>query len=73
MTFVLGVDNGCTYTDAVILEDEKKVIASAKALTSRQDLAIGISEAVRNVLNKSSIKPKDIYLVSLSTTLATNA
>ena len=73
MTFFLGVDTGGTYTDAVILEDEKKVIASAKALTSRQDLAIGISEAVRNVLNKSSIKPKDISLVSLSTTLATNA
>lgn len=73
MTFFLGVDTGGTYTDAVILQDEEKVIASAKALTSRHDLAIGISEAVRNVLNKSSIKPKDISLVSLSTTLATNA
>jgi N-methylhydantoinase A/oxoprolinase/acetone carboxylase beta subunit len=73
VTFFLGVDTGGTYTDAVILQDEEKVIASAKALTSRQDLAIGISEAVRNVLNKSSIKPKDISLVSLSTTLATNA
>ena len=42
MTFFLGVDTGGTYTDAVILQDEEKVIASAKALTSRQDLAIGI-------------------------------
>ena len=39
MTFFLGVDTGGTYTDAVILQDEEKVIASAKALTSRQDLA----------------------------------
>ena len=73
MTFFLGVDTGGTYTDAVILQNETKVIASSKALTTRQDLALGISEAVRNVINKSSIKTEDISLVSLSTTLATNA
>ena len=50
MTFFLGVDTGGTYTDAVILQNETKVIASSKALTTRQDLAMGISEAVRNVL-----------------------
>ena len=73
MTFFLGVDTGGTYTDAVILQNESKVIASSKALTTRQDLALGISDAVRNVINKSSIKTEDISLVSLSTTLATNA
>ena len=73
VTFFLGVDTGGTYTDAVILQNETKVIASSKALTTRQDLALGISEAVRNVINKSSIKTEDISLVSLSTTLATNA
>ena len=73
MTFFLGVDTGGTYTDAVILQNETKVIASSKALTTRQNLALGISEAVRNVINKSSIKTEDISLVSLSTTLATNA
>ena len=56
MTFFLGVDTGGTYTDAVILEDEEKVIASAKALTSRQDLAIGISEAC---LLYTSPSPRD--------------
>ena len=73
MAFFLGVDTGGTYTDAVILRDETEVIASAKALTTRYDLSFGISEAIRNVIDKSSIKPKDISLVSLSTTLATNA
>ena len=73
MTFFLGVDTGGTYTDAVILQNETKVIASSKALTTRQDLALGISEAVRSVINKSSIKTEDISLVSLSPTLATNA
>ena len=73
MAFFLGVDTGGTYTDAVILRDETEVIASAKALTTRHDLSFGISEAIRNVIDKSSIKPMDISLVSLSTTLATNA
>ena len=54
MAFFLGVDTGGTYTDAVILRDETEVIASAKALTTRQDLSFGISEAIRNVIDKSS-------------------
>ena len=55
MAFFLGVDTGGTYTDAVILRDETEVIASAKALTTRHDLSFGISEAIRNVIDKSSI------------------
>ena len=64
MAFFLGVDTGGTYTDAVILRDETEVVASAKALTTRHDLSFGISEAIRNVIDKSSIKPMDISLVS---------
>ena len=37
MTYLLGVDTGGTYTDAVILnEAEDRVIASAKSLTTRR-------------------------------------
>ncbi len=73
MAILLGVDTGGTYTDAVLMRDEEAVIASAKALTTRQDLAIGVREAVRAVLASSSVSPSDIVLASLSTTLATNA
>ncbi len=73
MAILLGVDTGGTYTDAVLIRDEKEVIASAKALTTRQDLAIGIGAAVANVLASSGVAPGDIALASLSTTLATNA
>lgn len=73
MAILLGVDTGGTYTDAVLMRDEDAVIASAKALTTRQDLAIGVSEAVKAVLAASFVSPKDIALASLSTTLATNA
>ena len=50
MTLVLGIDTGGTYIDAVILRDETEFIASAKSLTTRQDLALGIGAAVRDVL-----------------------
>jgi N-methylhydantoinase A/oxoprolinase/acetone carboxylase beta subunit len=73
MAVLLGVDTGGTYTDAVLVRDETTVIASAKSLTTRQDLAIGVGNAVRSVLETAQIAPEEIALASLSTTLATNA
>ncbi|MEP4194536.1 MAG: hydantoinase/oxoprolinase family protein [Aliishimia sp.] len=73
MVLSLGVDTGGTYTDAVLIRDEQTVVASAKALTTRHDLAIGVGGAVQAVLSQSCIDPSDIKLASLSTTLATNA
>lgn len=73
MALLLGVDTGGTYTDAVLIRDEVEVIASAKALTTRQDLAIGVGGAVRAVLEQSGLAASDVSMASLSTTLATNA
>ncbi|MCE8526919.1 hydantoinase/oxoprolinase family protein [Ruegeria pomeroyi] len=73
MTLSLGVDTGGTYTDAVLIRDERDVIATAKALTTRSDLAIGVGNAIRAVLDQAGVAPGDIGLASLSTTLATNA
>ncbi|MDV4144575.1 hydantoinase/oxoprolinase family protein [Shimia sp. FJ5] len=73
MTVALGVDTGGTYTDAVLIRDEREVLASAKALTTRHDLAEGIGNAVAAVLAEAGIAPEEISLASLSTTLATNA
>ncbi len=73
MALALGVDTGGTYTDAVLIRDERDVIASAKALTTRADLAIGVGQAISAVLDDAQVKPEEIALASLSTTLATNA
>ena len=73
MSISLGVDPGGTYTDAVLIRDEQTVLASAKSLTTRQDLALGIGRAVRAVLESAELDPADVALASLSTTLATNA
>jgi len=73
MALLLGVDTGGTYTDAVLIRDDEVVVASAKSLTTRHDLAEGIGGAVRAVLASADIAPSEISLASLSTTLATNA
>ena len=73
----LGIDTGGTYTDAVLWSQADGpsggILAKAKALTTRHDLAVGIGGAVDAVLQSSGAAPSAIKLVSMSTTLATNA
>ncbi|TNM60632.1 hydantoinase/oxoprolinase N-terminal domain-containing protein [Aliirhizobium smilacinae] len=70
---LLGIDTGGTYTDAVLFREDHGVIAKAKSLTTRHDLSKGISGAVKAALEKSGTPAAEIAMVSLSTTLATNA
>jgi len=70
MALTLGIDTGGTYTDAVLLDHGRLVRASAKALTRHEELAVGIAEALGRVLADAD---EPVGLVSLSTTLATNA
>jgi N-methylhydantoinase A/oxoprolinase/acetone carboxylase beta subunit len=75
-TYLIGVDTGGTYTDAAIIEAQgHRVVASAKAITTKGDLAIGVMEAITQAVAKlpQGLHPKDISMVSVSTTLATNA
>ena len=73
--FLLGIDTGGTYTDAaVITAHDHRVMAAAKALTTRGDLALGVAEAMGKAL--AELAPEavaEVGLVCISTTLATNA
>jgi len=74
MTLVIGLDTGGTYTDAALLDTARgAVCATGKALTTRDDLSVGVGGAIRRVLENFDGSADDIDLVSLSTTLATNA
>ncbi len=67
----LGIDAGGTYTDAVLYDfKNNEIIESAKALTTRYDYTTGIREALTRLSGDSLA---GVELVSLSTTLATNA
>ena len=70
---LLGIDTGGTYTDAVLYDEHaRSVLVKAKAPTTHHDLAIGVCGAIDAVLAQA---PADVHveLVSMSTTLATNA
>lgn len=74
MPVLLGVDTGGTYTDAAVLDEGATVVlGKAKALTTRHDLSLGIGRAVDAALAAASVRASEVALVSLSTTLATNA
>ena len=74
MTLVIGLDTGGTYTDAALLDTATGTVrATGKSLTTRDDLSIGVGGAIRRVLEDFEGSAADIGLVSLSTTLATNA
>lgn len=89
-TYLIGVDTGGTYTDAALIEARShRVIATAKAITTKGDLAVGVVEAMRSALAQlpqqqpqqppsppdgvQAAAPQRIAMVSVSTTLATNA
>ncbi|HEX2949433.1 MAG TPA: hydantoinase/oxoprolinase family protein [Armatimonadota bacterium] len=71
MPYGLGIDAGGTYTDAVIVEfSSQQVLAKVKALTTRDDLSRGVADAIGKL---PETLLEHAQLVSLSTTLATNA
>jgi N-methylhydantoinase A/oxoprolinase/acetone carboxylase beta subunit len=73
--YAIGIDTGGTYTDAALIDaGARTVLAKAKALTTKGDLSVGVTEALHAVLEATPhIAGSDVALVSLSTTLATNA
>jgi len=67
----LGIDAGGTYTDAVIYDLEKnKTLCKSKSLTTKWDFTKGINSALKKLDQEKLLR---VELVSLSTTLATNA
>ena len=70
MVYFLGIDTGGTFTDAVLLDANRKIVASAKSLTTRFDLTLGIGASL-DKLPKALLSR--VALVSLSTTLTTNS
>jgi len=67
----LGIDAGGTYTDAVIYDLElNRTLCKSKSLTTKWDFTRGIHTALNALDSK---KLRQVELIALSTTLATNA
>jgi N-methylhydantoinase A/oxoprolinase/acetone carboxylase beta subunit len=70
MTYFLGIDTGGTFTDAVLLDIDKQIVATAKSLTTRFDLSLGIGASLNKLPEQLLSR---VGMVSLSTTLTTNS
>ena len=67
----IGIDTGGTCTDAVVYDFEtREILGTGKAMTTKQNLEIGIANALDTLPPELVAKADSI---ALSTTLATNA
>ncbi len=50
MVFGLGIDTGGTYTDSVVIDmDTNRIVRRSKALTTRDDLIVGIVNSLKGL------------------------
>ncbi len=70
--YKLGIDVGGTNTDAVLIDENDKVLAEIKRPTSG-DIYEGIVNAVEIILKESQVEPLEIRQAMLGTTQCTNA
>ncbi len=70
--YKLGIDVGGTNTDAVLIDDELRVVASVKTHTT-ENIYDGIEKAIRDVLAQTDIDRSEIRQAMLGTTQCTNA
>ena len=72
--YVIGIDTGGTFTDAVLMDVESgRIISSAKKPTTHYRLAESTGAALAALLEQAAIPPAEIRAVAVSSTLATNS
>ncbi|MDI9206017.1 hydantoinase/oxoprolinase family protein [Ligilactobacillus saerimneri] len=72
MAYRLGIDVGGTNTDAVILDENNRVLAQTKTHTT-EDIGSGIATAIQQVFADTEIAKEDVTIAMLGTTQCTNA
>lgn len=70
--YKIGVDVGGTNTDAVILDNNNKLVSAIKTPTT-EDVSTGIRKAIHNVIRESTVEAEEISHAMLGTTQCTNA
>jgi N-methylhydantoinase A len=73
MAHRLGVDVGGTFTDLLLVDDEKGDLFRVKTPSTPADPSEGVLVGVRRICDESGIEPGDLGFVMHGTTVATNA
>lgn len=71
--WIVGLDIGGTFTDAVMVHPDRAGLKRFKCLTTPGDPAEGALAAIEGVLGAAQARPQDIAVVMHATTLASNA
>ncbi len=72
--YIIGIDTGGTYTDAALIDQTSgRVLATAKEPTTHHQLSLGTGNALKKIIEDTGIKSKNIELIAVSSTLATNS
>ena len=73
MAHRLGVDVGGTFTDLLLVDDEKGDLYRVKTPSTPADPSEGVLAGVRRICEESGVEPGDLGFVMHGTTVATNA
>ncbi len=73
MSYRLGVDVGGTFTDLLLIDEEKGTTWTAKVPSTPEDSSIGVLNGVARICDESGVEPAAIKRVMHGTTVATNA
>lgn len=73
MSYRLGVDVGGTFTDLMLVHDEKGASYRVKTPSTPDDPSQGVLVGVRRILEESGASPEGLSSIMHGTTVATNA
>jgi N-methylhydantoinase A len=68
----IGVDVGGTFTDFVLHDPSRNLVATGKRLTTPDDPSRAIVEGVERLLQETGLAPGDLHSIVHGTTLVTN-
>jgi len=72
MAYRLGVDVGGTFTDVLVLEEEKGTLTLEKVLSTPEDQSVGVLEGVRQACQRLGVEPSELDAILHGSTVVTN-
>lgn len=73
MAWRIGVDSGGTFTDICLFDDATNAVAIWKVASTPDDPSRGITQSVREGIERVGARPQDVGFLGHGTTVATNA